>query len=62
MRCIRMWVQKNYCWIWIAVNRPGKRFVGFVSGDRSTQTGLRLWEEIRDIPVSSYCRGLLEKL
>jgi insertion element IS1 protein InsB len=55
-----MWVQKNYCWIWIAVDRLGKRFVGFVSGDRSTQTGLKLWEEIKDIPVSFYCSDYWE--
>ncbi|KAA6334723.1 hypothetical protein EZS27_016982 [termite gut metagenome] len=50
-----MWVQKNYCWVWIAVDRLGKRFVGFVCGNRSTQTGLKLWEEIKDTPVSFYC-------
>jgi insertion element IS1 protein InsB len=50
-----MWVQKNYCWIWIAVDRLGKRLISFVSGDRSTQTGLKLWEEIKHIPVSFYC-------
>jgi insertion element IS1 protein InsB len=55
MRCIRMWVQKNYCWTWIVVDRLGKRFFSFVSVDRSRQTGLKFWEEIKDIPVSFYC-------
>ncbi|KAA6321152.1 hypothetical protein EZS27_029164 [termite gut metagenome] len=55
MRCIRILVQTNYSWIWIAVDRLGKRFVGFVSVDRSTQTVLKLGEEIKHIPVSFYC-------
>jgi IS1 family transposase len=35
--------QKNYRWIWIAVDRSGKKYLSFVSGDRSTRTGLKLW-------------------
>ncbi|KAA6336331.1 hypothetical protein EZS27_015502 [termite gut metagenome] len=46
---------KNYCWIWIAGDRLGKRFVSFVSVDRSTETGFAIWEEIKDIPVLFYC-------
>ncbi|OAV65032.1 hypothetical protein Barb6_03014 [Bacteroidales bacterium Barb6] len=38
--------QKNYCWIWIAVDRPGKRFIRFIVGDRSTETGKKLREKI----------------
>lgn len=30
---------KNYCWIWIAVDRLGKRALSFVCGDRSTKRG-----------------------
>ncbi|KAA6325292.1 hypothetical protein EZS27_025478 [termite gut metagenome] len=55
MRYIRMWVQKNYCRIRIAVDGFGKRCISFVCGNRSTETGLKLWEEIKDIPVSFYC-------
>jgi insertion element IS1 protein InsB len=46
--------KENYCRIRIAVDRLGKRFISFVSGDRSTETGVKLWEEIKDIPVSFY--------
>jgi insertion element IS1 protein InsB len=49
MKYIRMWDQKNYCWIWIAVDRLGKRFISYVCGDRSTQTGLKLWDRVKDI-------------
>ncbi len=50
-----MWVKKNYCWVWIAVDRLGKRFISFVCGDRSTKTGMMLWEQIKNISVSKYC-------
>ncbi len=39
----------------IAVNRLGKRFISFVCGDRGTKTGLKLWEQIKNISVNSYC-------
>ena len=39
--------KKNYCWIWIAVDRYGKRFIHFVIGDRSSETGKRLWEVLK---------------
>ncbi|OAV63187.1 IS1 transposase [Bacteroidales bacterium Barb6XT] len=41
-----MSIKKNYCWIWIAVDRPGKRFIHFIVGDRSTETGKKLREKI----------------
>ncbi|WP_148204979.1 IS1 family transposase [Candidatus Amoebophilus asiaticus] len=41
--------KKVYCWIWIAVDRISKRFISYVCGDRSTQTGLKLWERVKDI-------------
>jgi insertion element IS1 protein InsB len=44
-----MWDQKSYCWIWIAVDRLSKRFISYVCGDRSTQTGLKLWKRAKDI-------------
>jgi len=40
--------QKNYRWIWIAVNRYEKKFIDFIVGDRSAQTGKKLWNEIKD--------------
>src|SRR3989338_1956939 len=49
MKYIPMWDQKNYCWIWIAVDRMNKRFISCLCGDRSTQTGLKLWERVKDI-------------
>ncbi|MCD8412089.1 IS1 family transposase [Tenacibaculum finnmarkense] len=39
---------KKYCWIWIAVDRYGKRFLHFVIGDRSTKTAKKFWEGIKD--------------
>jgi insertion element IS1 protein InsB len=46
--------QKNYCWVWIAVDRLGKRFISFVLGDRSTQTGLQLWNKIKGLESEYY--------
>ena len=47
--------KKNYCWIWIAVDRFGKRYFDFVCGDRSTATGLKLWEKIKGVDISCFC-------
>ena len=47
MKCIPIWVQKNYCWIWIAVDRHGKKFIDCVIGDRGSQTGNKLWEKVK---------------
>ncbi|MDR1881691.1 MAG: IS1 family transposase [Prevotella sp.] len=44
--------QKKYCWIWIAVDRLGKRFINFVIGDRSSKTGKKLWEKIKEFKMS----------
>jgi insertion element IS1 protein InsB len=49
-----MSVQKNYRWIWIAVDRYGKRFISFVCGDRSTKTGLALWDTVNAIKVNYF--------
>lgn len=43
-----MWVKKNYKWIWIAVDRYGKKYINFIVGDQSAQTGQKLWDEIKD--------------
>ena len=47
-----MSAKKTYYWIWIAVDRHGKRFVNFVIGDCSTKTGKELWQKIQ-----SLCKG-----
>ena len=49
MRCILILVKKNYCWIWIAVDRYGKRFIDCVLGSRGTITGEKLWDNVKDI-------------
>jgi insertion element IS1 protein InsB len=54
MKYTHMWVQKKYCWVWIAVDRLGRKFISFVCGDRSTQTGLRLWDKIKDLQSQYY--------
>jgi IS1 family transposase len=46
--------KKVYCWIWIAVDRNGHRYLQFVCGDRSTKTGLKLWDKMKDIPIERY--------
>jgi len=46
--------KKSYRWIWIAVNRLGKRFLAFVCGDRSTQTGLKLWDKLKHLSVDYF--------
>jgi IS1 family transposase len=38
--------KKNSCWIWIAVDRYGKRFLNFVIGDRSNKTAKKFWKTI----------------
>jgi insertion element IS1 protein InsB len=52
MKYTAMSVKKNYCWIWIAVDRFGKRFINFVVGDRSTKTGRQLWRRIKDFKMN----------
>ena len=36
----------------VAVDRYGKRFISFVCGDRSTKTGLTLWNNIKNMKIS----------
>ena len=47
--------KKNYCWLRIAVDRFGKRYVDFVCGDRSRQTFKKLWVKIKDLEVNGFC-------
>ena len=44
--------QKNYCWIWIAVDRYGKKFIDCVFGTRGTETGEQLWEKIKEKTIA----------
>ncbi|WP_156811301.1 IS1 family transposase [Methanomethylovorans hollandica] len=37
---------KKYCWIWIAVDRVGKKFIDCSFGSRGTETGQQLWEKL----------------
>jgi hypothetical protein len=47
--------KKNYCRVWIAIDRFGKKCFDFVCGDRSTETGLKLWEKFNGVDVSRIC-------
>jgi insertion element IS1 protein InsB len=47
MKCTATLEQKNYCWIWIAVDRYGKRFINFVIGQRSNTTAEKFWDSIK---------------
>ena len=44
MKCTLTSGTKKYCWIWIAVNRVGKKFIDCSFGSRGTETGQQLWE------------------
>ena len=37
---------KNYRWIWFAVDRNGRRFLGCEVGSRDTETGEKLWQSV----------------
>jgi insertion element IS1 protein InsB len=38
--------KKKYCWIWIAVDRVGNKFINCSFGSRGTETGKLLWEKL----------------
>ena len=42
-----MFGQKKLLWIWIAVDKYGKRFINFVIGDRGNETAEKFWDEIK---------------
>ena len=48
------WFKKNYCWIRIAVDRYGKRFINFVIGDRGNQTAEEFWDLIKHHDMVNY--------
>ena len=41
------WDEKNFCWIWIAVDRDAKQFLHCVLGARDSKTGKQLWEVVK---------------
>lgn len=43
--------KKNYCWIWIAVDRIRKKFIASVFGTRGTKTGQQLCDKIKNIAI-----------
>jgi len=47
--------KKNYCWIWISVDRNGHRFVNCEVGTRGTETGEKLWEKIQEYATGIVC-------
>ena len=50
-----MYSQKNYCWSWIAIDRFGKKFIGFVCGKRDTETFLELWKKLKNRDITGFC-------
>ncbi|CEG11160.1 conserved hypothetical protein [groundwater metagenome] len=46
MKCTHISVQKKICWIWIAVDRNGHKFINCEIGTRGTETGVLLWKKI----------------
>jgi len=46
-----MWVAKKYCWVWIAVDRHGKRVLDFVCGRRDTLTFWKIWDRLCEMEV-----------
>ncbi len=48
MRCIHISGQKNYFWIWIAIDRNGHRFINCEIGTQGRETGEKLWKKIKD--------------
>ncbi len=47
--------KKNYCWIWIAVDRYGHRFINCEIGTRGTETGKKLWNKIERFSKGIVC-------
>lgn len=47
MRCIFILDQKDFFWIWIAVDQYGKRIINFFVGDRSNKAAKEFWETMK---------------
>lgn len=48
MRCTLISGTKKYCWIWIAFDRVGKKFIDCSFGSRGTETGQKLGEYLKE--------------
>jgi insertion element IS1 protein InsB len=48
MRCTHTSGTKKYCWIWIAVDRDGKKLIDCSFGSRGTETGQQLREKLKE--------------
>lgn len=46
--------KKKKCWIWLALDKASKRFLGFVTGSRGKKTGIKLLNKIQDFKVKEY--------
>lgn len=46
---------KNYCWVWIAIDRYGKRFIDFVCGKRDTLTFSKLYKKLKNRDIWLFC-------
>ena len=53
MKCTLTLAQKNYCRIWVAVDRYGKRFLHCVLGSRGTKTGKKPWEAVQSNTITN---------
>ncbi|MBS1536865.1 MAG: IS1 family transposase [Bacteroidetes bacterium] len=46
---------KKYCWLWIAVDRHGHRFIDCQLGSRGTAIGEQLWNRIKEKAKGKVC-------
>lgn len=46
--------KKKKCWIWLALDKVKKKFLGFTTGSRGKTTGRQLWEKIKGFNVKQY--------
>jgi insertion element IS1 protein InsB len=54
MNCIHISGQKNYCWVWTAIDRNRHKFIHLVLGSRGTETGKELYCKIPMSPTTLY--------
>lgn len=46
--------KKKKCWIWLALDKVNKKFLGFVTGSRGKTTGRKLWQKIKHFNIKQY--------
>ena len=46
-------------WLWLAVDRDGKRIVAWQLGGRDAKTGRKLWQKIKGVTPDCYCTDYL---